>query len=1053
MKKFRASQRGMVSVVMFGLAAMMLVGVIPALSSHGLNIAHTTSGAPSGVPAPAASSGPTVAPFHPLPSHQQQLQMVHPPSHVSLGHFQIKGPHPASWGPSGIPPGSEVLRPSSQGWGGGGGGSGGSSASNWNNRFCAGLWPQFENYVGSSSQGAYASGCYGHDEPGIQFQSDLPGSGGNVTWNVTLPTDRDATHNQSDLYSAIWFGMTMTDPFGWMDQCFLELQFYPDQLFTNPGPQYPNWTVNGKWIGAAVAWQIEAATGFENPCFYEPLYINGVPGPSYLNMTQGDHIVVKMTGYATSTIGERLSIIDKTSGQASNLTMFNTAQGYPINPSYSQSNTEASMQWTPGGEYPVSFAFETGHAGNPTFPSNNSYGGCSGGPVSTPTDPGAPCPSYDPGSWANDSLTPWKISTPTFFNAATTYRPVQVAFTQPEGGMPLVDQTSNGVCSGIEGSAWCSYPYYSYYCGSHVFEFGAVDYTGVASDFGKWHQFNPNLQTLSFGGGFFPPTNFSVPSCGALASTLSIGPSSSGGGSVMFLSHADSSPTSVSGLLRGTYSVHAIPASGMGFSHWTATGGASVDIGTSPYTTLHLTGSGSLRAVFTAHPKLTSVTFRDIGQGTIGLDPNFLWTGSDAALATLTNGQSFSLPPGIYSIQAYPKPGWNFSYWSFGGGVSVPAAQFPYTQLIVTGATSSATLGAWYTPTTTNGTVDLYAIGVGTATFGKLSVTSTSPFGFNFGTLTVRAGTYPVIITPGPGVVSWQILYGQPLIISNNSVQTLANLENGTAILEVLFTSGAQVTFHVNPAKSGTIYAQGPTGFVAVTSGSTQNLVLGTYAMAAAAAPGYAFSGWSTNGSAISFSSVTALTDASVFGNGSVTANFLKTSTTSTLNIRVHPGPKDGTVTYNEGSTYGGGTSLKRITSGQVVVMANPAKGWMFAGWGASGSASLTGPSGSATTVITLASGTGNLVAIFVPTLVPLSFVIWNPVGPAPAHGSLAVLGMVLHSGDTVWLRPGTYTVTLTAPAALSSWSADGGLSIVSSTSRTATLTLGGGGTIEADLS
>ncbi len=1057
MTKNQGTQRGVRSIVLMGLTAMVVVGLLglaPGIFSHGLVPAHGSTVAHSS-PAPVTTAArPSLTPYNPLPSHRTQLGMVSPPNHISLGKFQLNGPHPAAWGPSATPPGSEALRAHAQGWGGGGGGgSGGSGNANWNNRFCAGLWPQFENYVGSSSQGAYASGCYGHDEPGMEFQSDLPGSGGNVTWNVTLPTDRDATHNQSDLYSAIWFGMTMTDPYGWMDQCFLELQFYPDQLWTNPGPQYPNWTVPGKWIGAAVAWQIEAASGFENPCFYEPLYLNGTPGPAYLNMTQGDRITVTMTGWAGSTTGEVLSIVDHTSGQSSLVTMYNSAQGYPINPAYSASNTEASMQWTPGGEYPVSFAFETGHAGNPTFPSNNSYGGCSGGPQSTPQNPGAPCPSYDPGSWANDTLTPWHWQVPTFFAGHTVAHPVQVAFTQPEGGMPLVDQTSNGVCSGIEGSAWCSYPYYSYYCSSHTFEFGAVDYNGVTTDFTKWHQFDPNLQTLSFGGGFFPPTNFSIPACGSPAATISFGPSVAGAGSVYFLSHADSAVTTVNGLLHGSYSLNAIGSSGMGFGHWATTGGANVAISTSPYTTLHVTGSGSVRAVFTAHPAKTSVKFRDFGNGTVGLDPNFLWTGNDAGLATLSNGASYSLAAGVYSIQAYPMPGWNFAYWSYAGGVSVPAPTFPYTQLIVTGKTATATVAAWYTATTDNGTIYLYTIGVGSTSFGSLTVSNSNPFGYNFGTATMPVGTYPINLTPGPGVLNWQILYGSPLIISNNSVSTFGNLENGSAVLEVIFTSGAQVTYHVNPGKGGTIYALGASGYTAVAKGSTQSLALGTYGFAAAAATGYAFAGWSTaNPSAISFSSSTPITSASIFGNGTISANFLKTSTNGNVSFRVGPTAGAGTITYNFGATYGNGARIAKTTAGQYVVTANAAPGWMFAGWKGLGSVSVVGSSSMNPGVVSVVSGVGTLWAMFAPVLVPLSFVVWSPTGPAPAFGGLHVAGVTLHSGDTVWLKPGTYNVTLTAPRPLSSWSPDGGLTIVTSNSTAATLLISGGGTIEADL-
>ncbi|MCI4339753.1 MAG: hypothetical protein L3J73_00585, partial [Thermoplasmata archaeon] len=208
--------------------------------------------------APLAPSGelPALAP-HRVPSAPSAA-----PVHVATAARSASafhGPHPAAWGPSGTPPGAEALQralassPSPAA----------DSGTQWNNRFCAGLWPWSTS--DQSGQSYYASGCYGHDEPGLQFYSNLPGSGGNITWNFTLPTDRSATENQSNLYSAIWFGMTLVDPLAWMHQCFLELQFYPDDLFTNPDPIHPNWTVNGQWIGAAVAWQIETATVNETP--------------------------------------------------------------------------------------------------------------------------------------------------------------------------------------------------------------------------------------------------------------------------------------------------------------------------------------------------------------------------------------------------------------------------------------------------------------------------------------------------------------------------------------------------------------------------------------------------------------------------------------------------------------------------------------------------------------------------------------------------------------------------------------------------------------------
>ncbi|MCI4347962.1 MAG: hypothetical protein L3J97_05020, partial [Thermoplasmata archaeon] len=388
-----------------------------------------------------------------------------PVAHVRIDANAFPGPHPRAFGPSGIPPGApfppgaslpsvraKVPRPSTVN-------------ASWNNSLCAGLWPYGAN--DSVSQSYYDGTCYGHDEPSIEFYSDLPGSGGNVSWDVTLPIDRSPSLQQGNLYVAIWFGLTLSDPRSWLNECFLELQFYPDQSWTQP-------VANGNWIGAAVAWQIEASSGYENPCFYQQLLLDG--SSSAFNMNQGDQITVRMTGWPGDPAGEHLYIRDGSTGQVSSLYLVDSVTHLPINTAYPTNAFQNGLQWTPGGEFPVVFAFETGHGANSTVPSNNSYGGCSPGPPPpTRQDPAVPCPSYDAGSWANHSLAPWRIAPPTFFNANTSSVPTQVGFGQDFGGYRLVADLSNGSCAARLGSSWCSYPWYSYSCAIRAFEFGATD--------------------------------------------------------------------------------------------------------------------------------------------------------------------------------------------------------------------------------------------------------------------------------------------------------------------------------------------------------------------------------------------------------------------------------------------------------------------------------------------------------------------------------------------------------------------------------------------------
>jgi List-Bact-rpt repeat protein len=1024
-------------------AVVMVLGFLPALA-----LGTATPGSMHASPAPL--SAPLAAPAAATLPTTTSPNVVPAPSNIHLGHFVLPGPHPASWGPSGLPPGSEILQTAAAAAPHPSGYSGTPTSSNWDNRFCAGLWPGFDNVWGTNPQGAYASGCYGHDEPGVQFYSNLPGSGGNVTWNITLPTDRSSTFNQSNLYSAMWFGMAMNDPYGWLNMCFLELQFYPDQTWYNPGPLYPSATVNGAWVGAAVAWQIEASTGFEDPCFYEPLYLNGVPGPAYLNMTQGDHVKVTMTGYATSPTGEQISIKDLTNGQASSVVMFNSAQNYPVDPAYSANNYPAAFQWTPGGEYPVAFAFETGHAGNPDWPANNSYGGCSGGPQSTPQDPGAPCPSYDPGSWANDSLTPWHIDMPTFFNAHTTQSAEpQVAFTQPEGGMNLVDQTSNGVCSGIEGTAWCSYPWYSYYCSEHTFEFGATDYPGVTTDFGKWTQFNRVSQSNAAGIGFFPPINFSVPTCGAPSYTLTVGSSGTPGGWAYFLHSAYTAPTAVAGLGAGSYSLNAVPPAGAYFSGWTATGGASVAQPNSPWTSVTLTGTGTVTAAFsTTAPTKTAVTFNSAPYGFVGVLPSRLFT-TGTPIATVFPGGSASLAPGIYTIQAYPKPGFNFTDWTWNNGVIVAASHFPTTWLTVTGASSTATVVAHYAPTTLTATVGVYVIGSGSWKIAGHTIANVGP-GFNFGSFQVPAGSYKTVITPAAGTISTGILYGTSVVMTDFRLVNHITFENGSDLLEVIFTPGAAVTFDDHPATGGSIALFGAVGTMG--NDTTLDLGLGVNEVTAVPATGFGFTKWTTSNAADVqiFTPTRDVTLINVSGGpATVTAWFTSYHTLHSVTFKASPGTV-GAVQFNLGAPSFGTTVNPSVAPGEYLVTAYTTAGWAFADWTATSKIAFVTSSFGQSAIIDV-TGAGTLTANFVRAVVLVTVVIDTPEGHTAAIQTITLGGHLLHSGDSITLTAGAYWVQLGSnDDGLYTWEGTPGIGVASPHATGSTVHILASGTVYA---
>jgi hypothetical protein len=168
------------------------------------------------------------------------------------------------------------------------------------------------------------NGTYiGHDEPDLNFVSNAPGSGGNVSWTVTLPKDpaamptvatpgKDVTH-YFELSPAIWFSMSICDSGSYPEnpctpnsdanapsaEClsvapchgylgagsaFMELQLYP--------PGFGPWAVGPSfddthWGAALTIDSLEATPNFEKinndctePVNFSFIQRNGVPpGP------------------------------------------------------------------------------------------------------------------------------------------------------------------------------------------------------------------------------------------------------------------------------------------------------------------------------------------------------------------------------------------------------------------------------------------------------------------------------------------------------------------------------------------------------------------------------------------------------------------------------------------------------------------------------------------------------------------------------------------------------------------------------------------------------
>ncbi len=1032
-----------------GVAALALLSAAFSGGPIGAPGSTRTASAPAGLlPSAVGSTAPPVSPPSAALSSTPSPAPAFPrlPSNLHLVAPAASGGSPNSWGGSTLPPGAILPgQPSTlpPGWGGGG------SGSNTSIKFCNGIWPS-----GGQSIYAYAS-CYGHDEPGVDFYSSLPGSGGNVTWNLTLPVDRSPTRNQSDLYSAIWLGMTLTDPSAWMDACFLELQFYPDSSWYAPGPKNPSDTVYGQWVGEAVAWQIQASTGAENPCFISPLFENGTVGPTFFNMSQGDRISVRMSGWTNDPWGENLTIRDLTNGALSTLNLYNHTgnyaneygqnnnyidgtPNYPLDPSYVANNMENGLSWTPGGEFPIAFAFEVGHGGNPTVPANNAYGGCS--PGVPPHNPSTPCPSYDPGSWLNDTKSPWQIAAPVFSNGTRTETPTQVGFSQDIGALNFVDNATgiglSNACLHAASTAWCDYPWYSYSCTEHAFNFGATDWPTTSDDFGQDREWSYQTQYDTAGLGYYPPANTTIPACGGPTGSVTVG--ASGGGTAYFLTHA-ATGAAVAGLAYGNYSLSATAGFGQYFDGWTTTGSVTVTDPHDAWANLYVQGSGTATAQFTSTPPTAFVLTAYSAHGG-GFEIVGGTQGSNAPATHVATGSSVSLEPGIYSILGLAGPGDNFTGWELNNSaVSIYSPTLPYTYLLVPVGGGNATL----TVQSTSSGLSTYvyvlvvsAVGSGTVSFDGNTATTANSY-------SASMGGYSVVATPATGwrFAEW-VAYSSSLVIegygtASNWVLVEQYVPGYATVLGAIFAPA--VTFDDAGASQGAI-ALASLGYLPVHNGTTILVSPGTYTLAAVPDSGYQFSSWTVSSGAALFVPQPSNQVANLVVNtsGTVTAHFA--TATSLESVWLNDTPTyAGSFLFNY-AAYSNGASNSSVAPGEYAVFPEPAPGYAFSHWATTGDFSVV-----QTNVVTLsgASGIGSLTAVFSPIASLVTF-----TGPGTASIGTATLA----PGTSAGFLPGSYSLALQLPsnATFVGWATQGGVAVAAPTSATTDVTVGGPGTVTA---
>jgi len=1016
------------SFAVAGLSTISGGGTTPGSLGRGMATPTPTAQPPSlsSTPPSVASQVPAEGAGTSTPTSATPLTLRYVP-------LDLPGPRPATWGSWDLPPGAPFSSATTVG-----SPIGGQARAAAQHLPCVAVWPA------NGGQNVLPNPCVGHDEPSASFYSTLPASGGNVTWNATLPQDRDAVANQSDLYAAAWFGLVVSDPTAWLGQCYIELQLYPDFNWSSPTT-----TVAGEWAGAIVGWQVNPTSGEVDTCYYSPLYNNGLSADGYFSMTQGDSFSVTLRGWASDLLGENVTLFDATSGVVTSQNLVNKTGGGPLDPAYATNAFLNALLWTSGGQLPISFGFEIGREGNPGGVSNSTFSGCTPGPSpSGPSDPSVPCPSYDPISWVNDTLTPWKIGTPVFFSGSQESTPSQVGFTSSlEGGDGGITNLSSGTCLNRLGSSFCTYPWFGYSCQYSSFTFGATDYATESNDFGESAEYPTAVTTNLLGLPMYAPVNFSIPTCGGTSYTVTIGTNGVSGGAVLFLSHSYPPTTPAPVVGPGPYSIQAIIPSGAWFIDWTASGQVSVASATNPSTVLRVTGSGTVTAHFSLTPPTTSVTTvwfnSTAGASAVEVSGGpFFSNGTPAT--TVAPGKTIALVAGTYGVQAAPSPGTTFTRWSIPSAQalagSIAASRSPVTWLTVSGA--SLTLGVTATYGVTSGTVavNLTGFGNGTVSLNAESFPYNPSTGYSSGVISppLDAGSYVATATPAAGwsFVGWS--YGGSAYLMDFNTTTNVSFEPGIANLTATFAAGI-ATFET-PGGGGRVALN---GVGPLPNGTVSPLPRGNYTLDALPF-GYAtFSGWVVSNSALlSIAKPNyPITHVEVNGPGTITADFTTGAANVSLTFDNSPA-NGGKIVFNYQNYSGATTTNTSLATGPYLVRAVPSAGWEFVPPFAT-----TGLISVSAGILNVIGGGGVLTAHFETIGYPVSFV----TGTAAA-AMANISGTVLSTGQTVGLPAGTYPLSaqLGTDTSFLRWDATGYISVGNRTNATTSLTVTGAGTLFA---
>ncbi|MCJ7506414.1 hypothetical protein MUP05_08120, partial [Candidatus Bathyarchaeota archaeon] len=324
----------------------------------------------------------------------------------------------------------------------------------------------------------------------------------------------------------------------------------------------------------------------------------------------------------------------------------------------------------------------------------------------------------------------------------------------------------------------------------------------------------------------------------------------------------------------GEYPLIYSPASGYTFDKWETDGGVSVSSLTSASTTLTVTGSGTLRAVY-------KTVF------TIHLTSKHDNAASDNRGSMTIDGVAFSSLPadvtksaGEYPLIYSPASGYTFDKWETDGGVSVSSLTSASTTLTVT---AHGTLRARYrSASALPFTIHLESREDNEASGNKGTITLDGAVLLLSGNTQTAPGVHSISYSPASGYkfVRWDTVGG--LSVSRSTSTSTSLTVTGAGTLKAIYSITIQ-TLHKIDLKSaedeGATSNMGRINFAGVAYSQLPAQVskaAGSYSISYTPASGYMFSKWQVSGAVAVTSLTSQSTTVKVTGQGILAAVYLK---------------------------------------------------------------------------------------------------------------------------------------------------------------------------------